>query len=548
MTRPTISAMLAMAERLRQYKPHHDCDCWPHVREAADMFAALAQGKPQAVASAEPVAWHCFHCGEVLTDEEAARLHFGDDEMAQSACQIDIAAVREMEVQLGRYRVEDSDTDRAIDAMKADHLVALRREEEKGYALGLRDARAESQPPPLSVPAGYKIVPLEATDEMCAVAGDLASDAHMTWTKIWRAQVAAAPDIRSEGRGAERIRRALGDQREGVGMTNIPSPTQPTVPQGAEIDALIAAVKEMISAVDAKQIEGPTVYGGANDQYQESWPWLDEWKHHAEQALARLCPADETPVGQSIDTVENWRKYAESLPTDARKPFADFLAAYDPDDDDDPERALAVVGHDGAKITIAHLRALRDAAEPLPAEPLTRDDLDRIVREAPSNRQYGEAVRNAMPAGMRERVVVVLDEMNKQLSPWMVKQSGLPAISRTIGESNDLFAALHDLRTLLAELTQAGAEDGGKVDYDFMNRSAKAAIRALRGLEQTAIMLETYAPEIFPEVNEQGQVHFGRAMMESAAEAIRAAWTSAIAEVSPAAPPATHSPDDSDHE
>jgi hypothetical protein len=69
------------------------------------------------------------------------------------------------------------------------------------------------------------------------------------------------------------------------------------------------------------------------------------------------------------------------------------------------------------------------------------------------------------------------------------------------------------------------------VTPEFKEASARAAIRALRALEQTAIMLETYAPEIFPEVNEQGQKHFGRVMMESAAEAIRDAWKAAIVEV-----------------
>lgn len=68
------------------------------------------------------------------------------------------------------------------------------------------------------------------------------------------------------------------------------------------------------------------------------------------------------------------------------------------------------------------------------------------------------------------------------------------------------------------------------VTPEFKEASARAAIRALRELEQTAIMLETYAPEVFPEINEQGQKHFGRVMMESAAEAIRGAWAKAIKE------------------
>jgi hypothetical protein len=70
-----------------------------------------------------------------------------------------------------------------------------------------------------------------------------------------------------------------------------------------------------------------------------------------------------------------------------------------------------------------------------------------------------------------------------------------------------------------------------EVTPEFREASERAAIRALRGLEQTAIMLETYAPEVFPEINEQGQKHFGRVMMESAAQAIRDSWSQAIREV-----------------
>ena len=62
----------------------------------------------------------------------------------------------------------------------------------------------------------------------------------------------------------------------------------------------------------------------------------------------------------------------------------------------------------------------------------------------------------------------------------------------------------------------------------FKDDSARAAVGALRGLEQTAIMLEKWAPDVFPEINEQGQKHFGRVMMESAAQSIRDAWAQAI--------------------
>lgn len=64
----------------------------------------------------------------------------------------------------------------------------------------------------------------------------------------------------------------------------------------------------------------------------------------------------------------------------------------------------------------------------------------------------------------------------------------------------------------------------GAVTPEFIDASAKAAIRALRGLEQTAIMLETWAPECFPVLPEHdGKVHFARALMESAAQSIREA-------------------------
>lgn len=69
------------------------------------------------------------------------------------------------------------------------------------------------------------------------------------------------------------------------------------------------------------------------------------------------------------------------------------------------------------------------------------------------------------------------------------------------------------------------------VAEQFKEDSARAAIRALRGLEQTAIMLERWAPEIFPTVDEHGRKDFGRVMMESAAQAIRDAWADAVADV-----------------
>jgi hypothetical protein len=83
--------------------------------------------------------WRCFHCDEVFTEHAAALEHFGESMCDDPACQIDMTDVRAMENQLRQYRNEDTELHRAIHSMQADHAVALRREEEKGYERGLRD-------------------------------------------------------------------------------------------------------------------------------------------------------------------------------------------------------------------------------------------------------------------------------------------------------------------------------------------------------------------------------------------------------------------------
>lgn len=91
--------------------------------------------------------WRCFHCDEVFTEEQAARDHFGaltviGIPITDPACCIDIGKFRDMEHQLLRYSMEDSDKDREFHAMRADHASALIDEEQKGYDRGLRDGRA----------------------------------------------------------------------------------------------------------------------------------------------------------------------------------------------------------------------------------------------------------------------------------------------------------------------------------------------------------------------------------------------------------------------
>lgn len=77
-----------------------------------------------------------------------------------------------------------------------------------------------------------------------------------------------------------------------------------------------------------------------------------------------------------------------------------------------------------------------------------------------------------------------------------------------------------------------------KVTEEFLDRSARCAIRALMSLEATAKMLEKWGPECFP-ANDKGQVHFARALMDAAAESIREAFQNAIKQVeTPRTPPA----------
>lgn len=101
--------------------------------------AARAEGRRETKTS-----WRCFHCDETFTDREDALIHFGFNQMTDAACQIDIKAFREMEECQARHLAEDSDMDRAMHRMRAEHDAALRREEERGYAKGLQDGRREA--------------------------------------------------------------------------------------------------------------------------------------------------------------------------------------------------------------------------------------------------------------------------------------------------------------------------------------------------------------------------------------------------------------------
>jgi hypothetical protein len=89
--------------------------------------------------------WVCFHCWEhfppTFAGQQAARHHFGDGPTEDPACRINARQFRAMQDLTRRYQSEDTELHREIARMQTDHAVALRREEEKGYARGLDDAR-----------------------------------------------------------------------------------------------------------------------------------------------------------------------------------------------------------------------------------------------------------------------------------------------------------------------------------------------------------------------------------------------------------------------
>lgn len=103
--------------------------------------------------------WRCYFCDEVFKTPGEAGDHFGASLTDKPGCLIDyrvqveagtttrrgrglLMALRKAEAELMRYGSEDTDLHRYMHRLQSDHQQALLREEEKGYARGLRDARS----------------------------------------------------------------------------------------------------------------------------------------------------------------------------------------------------------------------------------------------------------------------------------------------------------------------------------------------------------------------------------------------------------------------
>lgn len=133
--------------------------------------------------------WVCFFCGERFPTHYLAGLHFGADPDQKPGClmrlqggdRFALVALREeqaraadLERELARYRDEDGPKDREIAAIHGRHAEALRAQEEKGYAKGLRDgtdrAARIAETTPLRNDFGEELIARTADRHSCDIA------------------------------------------------------------------------------------------------------------------------------------------------------------------------------------------------------------------------------------------------------------------------------------------------------------------------------------------------------------------------------------------
>lgn len=104
-----------------------------------------------------PHGWTCFHCGEhfppTFLGQRDAKVHFGTKPDCEPGCAqktsrqewywLTQLRIAEDEVRQVRHDLNNENTEarRAMARMESEHRTALTREEEKGYARGLEDAR-----------------------------------------------------------------------------------------------------------------------------------------------------------------------------------------------------------------------------------------------------------------------------------------------------------------------------------------------------------------------------------------------------------------------
>ena len=182
---------------------------------------------PSQQAGVERPAWRCFHCGEVFTSEQCARLHFGRNEDSETACVIKagaegslLKALRQAEEAaddaIQAMHAESTDAAKAYHAQRCRHNQALIAAEELGYERGLADGRALAPKPEGETVTddGWVMVPVKLTDAMheAVVRLDFTSTHDPLWPEYWAAMLAASPKpttVEASGMVEQRVKDIL---------------------------------------------------------------------------------------------------------------------------------------------------------------------------------------------------------------------------------------------------------------------------------------------------------------------------------------------------
>lgn len=121
--------------------------------------------------------WRCFHCDDVFTRENEARLHFGAHEDREPACLIKaggegalLKALRDAENEVEQWMMavhnENTEAAKAYYAQQSRHRQQLEAVEVTAYEKGLRDASLDID--------AIRLSRVDAVIEKAAVAGDAA--------------------------------------------------------------------------------------------------------------------------------------------------------------------------------------------------------------------------------------------------------------------------------------------------------------------------------------------------------------------------------------
>lgn len=125
-----------------------------------------------------------------------------------------------------------------------------------------------------------------------------------------------------------------------------------------------------------------------------------------------------------------------------------------------------------------------------------------------------------------EQLVAILDDTGKECPDGNYTPAQVYSMARSLRANRQL------LEAITAPRSPAPPEVKAKLFRLSSGMGENKPEGTREELEMCARMIDTYAADAFP-ANELGQIHFGRAMMESVADTIRAFLTDQSNEVKP---------------